>query len=342
MIARLDIEGGWMWSAWQPERGMPFNSYFLQTNGGNVVVDPLPLDAADIDRVRELGGVAKIVITNPDHVRASAQLRESFGATVVDAPADGEEIFEGAFALYTEHGKSKEFAVHLREKRAAIVGDALIGVPAGSLSLLPDEKLSDPAAFVMSLRRLWALELRTLLPCDGYPIFSGADEAIGKALHARAGSQIFKIHSGDLPFVHYKREDGKYGAVDGEAGLLIGARKLGYRVAEIPPGKAFCPLHWHVEEEEFFYVISGRPSVRMLDTTLQCRPGDFIAFPVGEWGAHQLLNESAEPAVVMLVGLYSRHETCFYPDSRKVLTDTPDGLSLMVRSEPELEYLDGE
>ena len=33
------------------------------------------------------------------------------------------------------------------------------------------------------------------------------------------------------------------------------------------------------------------------------RPGDFMAFPVGDRGAHQLLNESDADALVLLLGL---------------------------------------
>ncbi len=341
MIAPLCIENGWMWSAWQSERGMPFNSYFFATAQGGVAIDPLPLEAADLERLRDFGGVRRIIVSNRDHTRDAQTLAQAFGAEIVDQAADKEELFPGAFAARIEHGKSDEFAIHLPWHKTAIVGDALIGVPAGRVSLLPDEKLQNPLKLLDSLRRVWALELKNLLPGDGYPIFGNADGAIADLFAARLGAQAFRINVDELAFTPYRfHED--YGAIDAEVGLLIGARKMGYRVADIPPGSSFCPLHWHMEEEEFFYVLSGHPSVRMLSGTVECRPGDFIAFPVGERGAHKLFNPSTEMARVMLVGLYAPHETCFYPDSNKVLTDTRDGFSLMVRSEPVLEYFDGE
>ena len=37
MIARLEIPRAWMWSAWQPDRGMNFNSYFFERDAGAVV-----------------------------------------------------------------------------------------------------------------------------------------------------------------------------------------------------------------------------------------------------------------------------------------------------------------
>ncbi|HET9097907.1 MAG TPA: cupin domain-containing protein [Candidatus Baltobacteraceae bacterium] len=344
MLARLDIPGAWMWSAWQPERGMNFNSYLFERDGGCVAVDPLALDEASMDALERMGGVHTIVITNPDHVRASAALRERFGSRIIDSFQDGQEVFAGAYAIKIPHGKTDEAALHLRREEAAVIGDAIIGAPAGSLSLLPDEKLADPRRLAFALRRLWALCLRTLLLCDGQPIFGGADAAIGKLLESRLGAELFRINTGDLTFTR-EAEPEPYVVDDAEIGLLIGARKLGYRLAGIPPGKAFCPLHWHVQSEEFFYVIQGQPSIRMLEGTLQCRPGDFIAFPTGERGAHQLRNDSSESCLVLLVGMEEEAlglEACFYPDSDKLLLATRDGRLRTVRASPDLNYYDGE
>jgi uncharacterized cupin superfamily protein len=127
--------------------------------------------------------------------------------------------------------------------------------------------------------------------------------------------------------------------------LLIGARKLGYRLTRLEPGKTFCPLHWHVASEEFFYVIEGTPTLRMLKGSLQCRPGDFIAFPAGERGTHQLRNDSSKPCLVLLAGIEEHAldmEACFYPDSDKVGLWTVAGRLRMVRSSPDLDYYDGE
>ncbi len=341
MIARLAIPGAWMWSAWQPDRGMPFNSYLFETPQGAVAIDPLPLPGEDCAAIRERGGIYKIVVTNAEHLRDAPALSAQFGAPVVNDARDGEEVFPGAFALQIENGKSPEFALHLPAHSAAIVGDAILGTPAGSLSLLPDERLKNVQHFVMEFRRLWALNLKTLLPGDGYPVFGGADEAIGALLLARAGAAIYRINKDEVTFQDYKEHD-RYRAQDGEVGLLIGARKLGYRLGELPPGAAFCPLHSHVESEEFFYVLEGSPSVRMPSGTLLCREGDFIAFPTGAHGAHQLVNDSARPCRVLLVGNEPANEVCFYPDSRKVLVAVRGGPRLIVRSEPALDYFDGE
>lgn len=340
MLARLEIPGAWMWSAWQSDRGMNFNSFLFERPGGCVAIDPLPLDAASVDAIAELGGVAKIVVTNPDHLRAAPALCERFGASIVDALGDGDEAFPGAYALNIRGGKTDEIVLHLPDARAAIVGDAILGAPAGALSFLPDAKLHDPRRLAFELRRVWALQLNTLLLGDGQPVFSGADRAIGDLLRRRLGAELYRINIDELT---YRRgtEPASYAAADAEVGLLVGARKLGYRVAELAPGKAFCPLHWHVGAEEFFYVLSGTPSIRMADGTIECRAGDIIAFPVGERGTHQLRNDSKAPCLVMLVGMNETFETCFYPDSNKLGVYTPER-DFMLRAAPMLDYFDGE
>jgi uncharacterized cupin superfamily protein len=358
MISKLRISGGWMWSQWQPDRGMAFNSYLFERDGGCVAVDPLPLDPPSIEQITGLGGVNTIVLTNRDHERDALALREAFGARVLASDADAklfgipidatfkdrDEVFAGAFAVALPHGKTPgEAALHLSDAKAAVVGDALLGVPAGALSLLPESKLQDRARFVLTLRRLWALQLDTLLLGDGQPIFGGADAAIAALLLREGGAAIHRLNADEVDYL--VERPGPYACEDGEVGLLIGSRKIGYRLAKIPPGKAFCPLHWHVRAEEFFYVVSGNPKIRTLDGTIECRPGDFIAFPIGEAGAHQVLNDGSEPALVMLVGMEEdavELEACFYPDSDKVGMWTTAGRLRMLRASPEVNYYDGE
>ena len=358
MLARLNFPRAWMWSAWQPDRGMPFNSYLFEREGGCVAVDPLPLDESTLIQIGELGGVHTIVLTNRDHERDAQTLRERFNAKVIahtteanlfktkidSTFADGAEVFEGAFAIALPHGKTPgEVALHLPEAKTALVGDAILGAPAGALSILPAEKLQDRTKFAFGLRKLWALQLETLLCCDGQSLFSGADAAIGKLLHGTAGPSIHRINADEIEYKVVRPE--KFACEDGEIGLLIGNRRIGYRLVRIPPGKAYCPLHWHVRCEEFFYVIEGHPSIRTLDGTFECRPGDFIAFPTGETGSHQILNDTNAPCLALLVGMEEDavgFEGCFYPDSDKVGMWTTEGRLRMLRASPDLNYYDGE
>lgn len=357
-MQRLAIPGLHMWSAWQPERGMFFNSFLVERPGGNVAIDPLPLDDDGTAYLERAGGITTIVLTNRDHERGAQALRERFGAKMlasheearlfsvsIDATfTDGEEVFPGGVAIALRGAKTPgEVALHLPKEKAAIVGDALIGAPAGSLSLLADQKLADPAALVLSLRRLWALELDALLLGDGQPLFAGADGALAVLLETRGGASVNRINLDELTWKHDVAGNGSYESTDAEVGLLIGARKLGYRLTTIPPGKKFCPVHSHMLEEETFFVLDGEPTIRTPRGSLPCRKGDFIAFPVGDRGAHQVVNESAAPATLLLLGLNCDPEVCYYPDSDKIglfwSGSTARGL---MRASPRLDYFDGE
>lgn len=351
-MLRLALDGAFTWSVWQPDRAMYFNSYFLQRPDGNVAIDPLHLSDEDRAEIERLGGVAAIVVTNRDHLRETEALRAWSGARVIcsaaEAPllpfapdatvADGDVIF-GMRVVTMDGAKTPgEIALVLPREKAAIVGDAILGAPAGALSFLPEAKLANASALAHSLRRLWALQLNVLLVGDGTPLFSGADAAIGTLLEAAAGPSVNRINVRDLQWQH-DGPNGKFEADDAEIGLLIGARRLGYRLARLQPGNVYCPLHAHDLEEEFFYVVDGAPSIRTPRGTIALEAGDFIAFPTGDRGTHQLLNESDAPATLLLVGNAEPNEICFYPDSRKLMLDRRD---VIVRSEPALDYFDGE
>ena len=66
---------------------------------------------------------------------------------------------------------------------------------------------------------------------------------------------------------------------------------------------------------------------------------DVIAFPVGDRGAHQLLNASDKPCKLFLLGMDEAEDVCHYPDSDKV---SMAGRRLRVRASPHLDYYDRE
>ncbi|HUN30339.1 MAG TPA: MBL fold metallo-hydrolase [Alphaproteobacteria bacterium] len=203
-MQKLAMLDAYMWSRWQPDRNLYFNSHLFVVPGANVAVDPLALETSDAEHLAALGGVAWIVITNRDHLRETPALRERFGARVVtsekEAPlldipvdrvlADGEELFPGARAVTLDGQKTPgEFAIHVRKAATALVGDAIVGAPAGALSLLPDEKYDDVARAALGLRRVLDLQPEALLVGDGASLWHGATAAIGALLAARGGGR---------------------------------------------------------------------------------------------------------------------------------------------------------
>lgn len=352
MLQRLALPNVYAWSELRPQQGPIESAHLLVTDTGNVAIDPLPVDPATRVEMERLGGIARIVVMSPDRVEPAQHLGAQFDSALVSAAAHRERLFPGAMAVaLRDQRREGEFAVSLPSLRAVIVGDALVGSPAGGLSMPSDNAYPDCRRAALGLRWILRENPETLLLAQGQSIFAGGYAALYRLLYARAGPEIHRINVDELDFRDERagREDqpSVYHCIDAEVGFVIGARTLGYRVSTLGPGQRFCPLHTHAREEELFFVLEGEPSVRMSSGTIRCRKGDFIALPVGETGTHQLINESDAPATVLLLARTEDVEACYYPDSDKLLVDTPvplrDGqTSIMVRGSPQLDYFDGE
>ena len=76
-------------------------------------------------------------------------------------------------------------------------------------------------------------------------------------------------------------ENGKYTSSRGRIGAHIGARKLGYNLTVVPPGKTQCPFHCHHGEEEMFLILEGEGELRFGDQRYPIRMHDVIACPQG-------------------------------------------------------------
>jgi uncharacterized cupin superfamily protein len=342
-----------MWSVWQPDRNLFFNSYFLERADGNLAVDPLPLSDEDAVEIERRGGVAWVVVTNRDHERATADIVQRFGAKVaaggdagllhcaVDRTLGNGDAICGAIVLALEGLKTPgEIALLFRELGTVLVGDALWGKPAGALTLMPDDKLADPRRAALSLRRLLLIHPRHILVGDGAPIFDRAFDAIWACLDARDDAFVNAVNLDDLLFLRDASDPPAFQADVAEIGYLLGARRLGYRATKLPPGSSFCPLHWHTMEEELFIVWDGTPTLRTPRGSTQLRKGDLVSFGTNERSAHRISNESAAPCTLILIANDERDDVCYYPESDKV--GVPGSHWALLRTTPEFDYYDGE
>jgi uncharacterized cupin superfamily protein len=126
-------------------------------------------------------------------------------------------------------------------------------------------------------------------------------------------------------------------------GKRLGAELLGGSLYELPPGEKTWPYHYELGCEEWLIAVSGRPTLRSPDGERELEPGDVAVFPEGPAGAHQVLNRSEEPCRVLILSSKSPVAIVHYPDSAKVgLWTESDGYQAMLRSEPDLDYWEGE
>lgn len=142
-------------------------------------------------------------------------------------------------------------------------------------------------------------------------------------------------------------ENGYFTSRRGTIGARIGARKLGYNLTELPPGKAQCPFHNHHGEEEMFLILEGEGVLRFGDARYPIRKHDVIACPTGgPEVAHQIINTGTTTMRYLALSDLVDIETCEYPDSGKIQVDVGgrDGsrLKKMFRAETSVDYYDRE
>jgi glyoxylase-like metal-dependent hydrolase (beta-lactamase superfamily II) len=190
MALREIVPGIFSWPWFSERHGYDFNGYLIRHPAGNVAVDPVELP----EPPGELLSARRIVLTNRNHFRAAAKLRELTGARVAVHAADAafvkqqgvavdETIADGSaiagFTAVDAHGKSPgEIALWDASRKLLMVGDACVGKPPGALALLPAKVIDDLPGLQETLRRLSELEPEILLLGDGAPILSSAAEAL--------------------------------------------------------------------------------------------------------------------------------------------------------------------
>ena len=109
-----------------------------------------------------------------------------------------------------------------------------------------------------------------------------------------------KVNIANPEFKHDEEDPPGFRAGIFRFGPLLEAKQMGASVYELPPGEAICPYHYEYAEEEWLLVLSGRPSVRHPEGTDELEPWDAVLFGTGPDGAHQVRNDSDEPARVLM------------------------------------------
>ena len=145
----------------------------------------------------------------------------------------------------------------------------------------------------------------------------------------------------ELKLEHFSKGDA-FESASVRIGPLLGAKDIGYSYDVVPPGKRSCPFHSHRGEEEMFFIVKGRGTLRYGSETRNIRAGDVICCPTGgPETAHQIVNDSDAELAYLSVSTMLPAEICEYPDSGKVGA-FGSGMRHMTRVGDNVDYWTGE
>ena len=187
------VKDVWIWSWPSPEKGYNFNGLLLKDGIHCVLVDPVSPGEAGLASLEPYAPFDAIYLTNKDHERLALEIRDKFETPVWIHEKDagllkgkpnhtfreGDRLLCGIEVLHLPDQKTPgECAFYIPHRGLLIVGDALIGVPAGKLSMLPETKYRNFYRARIGRERLRPLYFETLLVGDGIPVLREAHEVL--------------------------------------------------------------------------------------------------------------------------------------------------------------------
>ncbi len=96
----------------------------------------------------------------------------------------------------------------------------------------------------------------------------------------------------------------------------LGGARIGAGLYEARAGTPIWPYHYHYPQDEWLYVLDGRPLLRYAGDRRQLAPHDLVRFPPGPDGAHTVEG----PGRFLIFSGERRHgpQVGVYPDSDKI------------------------
>lgn len=177
---QLVVEGLWHWQAYEPAVKCDLSACAVATRDGVILVDPF--DFAD---PLPFAKPAAVFITNGNHARSAATLRQRFSVPVfapadaaaeLEIPVDGEATLGGVQVFPVDGAGPGEVAYLFG--RVLCLGDAVINLADHGFALLPEKYRTNPGKLRDSLRKLLSLEFDILTFAHGAPITEDARQRL--------------------------------------------------------------------------------------------------------------------------------------------------------------------
>jgi uncharacterized cupin superfamily protein len=112
------------------------------------------------------------------------------------------------------------------------------------------------------------------------------------------------------------------GRLKSPLGDLFGLKNFGVNLTRLLPGAVSALHHTHSRQDEFIYVIEGKPTLITDAGETELRPGMAAGFPASGT-AHHLENRTARDCVILEVGDRTEGDEVNYPtdDIQSVMGD---------------------
>ena len=113
----------------------------------------------------------------------------------------------------------------------------------------------------------------------------------------------------------------------------FGITNFGVNHTRLAPGAMTALRHAHSRQDEFVYVLEGRPTLITGHGVRELSPGMCVGFKAGDGNAHHLVNRSDADVVLLEVGHRTAFDEVEYPDDDIRVVAGPDGGPVFVRKD---------
>jgi len=97
-------------------------------------------------------------------------------------------------------------------------------------------------------------------------------------------------------------------------GDLFGLTNFGVNQTTLAPGAVSALRHSHTVQDEFLYILKGRPTLHDNNGKTELSPGMCAGFRAATGNACRLINETNEPVVYLEIGDRKPGDGADYPD----------------------------
>src|SRR6187397_2027803 len=97
-------------------------------------------------------------------------------------------------------------------------------------------------------------------------------------------------------------------------GDVFGLTNFGVNLTRLAPNAISALRHAHTRQDEFVYILQGRPTLHTDEGRTQLSPGMCAGFRAGTGNGHRLINDTGEEVVYLEVGDRTPGDEGSYPD----------------------------